>query len=107
MDFGAGGVAGGSGEAGVDDVANAGDGEGGFCDVGGEDNAAVLVGFPVEDFLLFVVGEAGVEGEDVGCFLAGMVEVVGAEVFGGLEDVAFGGEEDEDVAVVRFFGDGG
>ena len=102
LDFGAGGVAGDSCEAGVDDEADAGDGEGGFGDVGGEDDAAMFGGF--EDEFLLGGGEACEEGEDVG-----FVFEVAFEFFGGFADFAFAGEEDQNVAGAFFcdFVDGG
>ena len=87
-------VAGDAGGAGVDDVADAGDGERGLGDVGGEhDAAAARSGWrELEDAVLLGGGQAAVEGEDL--------EVLGGALqgVGGLADLALAGEEDEDVA---------
>lgn len=87
----AGVVAGYAGEAGVDDEADAGDGEGGFGDVGGEDEFSL--GGGLEDALLVGVGEAAEAGDD----FEAAAEAVLEEVHG-FADVFFGGEEGEDVA---------
>ena len=76
--------------AGVDDGADAGEGDGGFGDVGGENDAAASAGG--EDFLLVLEAEAGEEGEDFG-----VTPVVALELFGGVADFALAGEEDEGV----------
>ena len=100
LDLGAVNVARDAGEAGVDDAADAGDGDGGLGDVRGEDDAAA--GGEAEGALLLGGREGGEEGDDV---------VVGAEVagegVGRLADVALAGEEDEDVVGGGEGGDGG
>ena len=94
LDLGAQAVAGDAGGARVDDVADAGDGERGLRDVGGEHDAAVAhgpAGGELEDAVLFGGGQAAVEREDV--------EVLAAlEGVGGVADLALAGEEHEDVA---------
>ena len=49
----------------VDDVADTGDGEGCFGDVGGNDDEAVTLGWGLKDAKLGVVGQERIEGEDV------------------------------------------
>ena len=94
LDLGAQRVAGDAGGAGIDDVADAGDGERGFRDVRGEHDAAVAhgpAGGELEDAVLFGGGQAAVEREDV--------EVLAAlEGVGGVADLALAGEEHENVA---------
>ncbi len=80
--------------AGVDHVADAGDGERGFGDVGGQDDAAAVhapAGGGLEDAVLFGGGQPGVQREDVEVFPA-------FEGVGGVADLALAGQEDEDVA---------
>ncbi|GAA3301218.1 hypothetical protein GCM10020295_43960 [Streptomyces cinereospinus] len=91
LHLGAVAVAGDPGEAGVDDVLDARDGEGRLGDVGRQNDPAS--GVRLEDAVLLGVREAGVEGEDLG----GAVLLPGEGVRG-VPDLAFAGEEDQDVA---------
>src|SRR5690606_22028802 len=92
LDLGAGRVAGDAGVPGVDDVANARDGQGGLGDVRGQDDAPAGVrgAHPV----LLGGGETGVERDDLGVAQLRLLQRLG-----GVADLLFAGEEDEDVAV--------
>ena len=79
-----------AGGAGVDDVADAGHGERGLGDVGGEDDPAAAR--PVEDPVLLGRGQPGVQRQHLG---AGQLERV--QGVGGVADLALPGEEHEDV----------
>ncbi len=92
LDAGAGIEAVDAGDTGVDDGPDIRDGEGGFGDVGGEDDAA-FCGRGGKDGLLGVAGEAGEKGEDEGIRVAATFEEVR-----GVADFAFAGEEDEGIA---------
>lgn len=87
-------------EAGVDDVDDAVDREGGFGDVCGEDDLAGAGGGGLEDLCLELRGEVCVYGADdhfadlVAQLAAGLLQVL----LGGV-DLVLAGEEDEDVAV--------
>jgi hypothetical protein len=52
----------------------------------------------LEDAILFGCGEAGIERDDL-WRAAG--KIAATELVGGFEDVAFGGEEDEDIAAAE------
>ncbi len=92
LDLGAGAVAADAGVAGVHHVADAGDGEGGLGDVGGEDDAPGAA-LGVEDAVLFLLRQARVQGQDLAAR-----RMVLAQGLGGLADLPFAGEENEDVA---------
>lgn len=94
-------VGGDAGEAGVDDGVDAFDGEGGFGDVGADDDAAGIAG--LEGLVLLVWGEFAVEWEDAGVFGEGAA-VEGGD---GFADFVSAGHEDEEVAVEVLFGDEG
>ena len=94
LDVALGGVAFDTGEAGVDDGADAGDGDGGLGDVGGQDDAAVLRG--TEGAGLFAGREARQQGQALGAR-----QVAALQKGHALADVAFAGEEDQDVAALR------
>ena len=87
-------------EAGVDYGADAGNGDGCLGHVRGEDDAAALG--QSKGALLFAGGKGGEEGDDVVLAVPHAREVVGR-----LADVAFAGEEHEDVVGRGQFGDGG
>ena len=76
---------------GVDDVADAGHGQRGLGDVGGEHDPAP--GVRLEDAVLLGGREARVERQDLGAAAA-----VPAQGVGGVADLPLAGEEDEDVA---------
>ena len=94
LDVALGGVAFDTGEAGVDDGADAGDGDGGLGDVGGQDDAAILRG--TEGAGLFAGREARQQGQALGAR-----QVAALQKGHALADVAFAGEEDQDVAALR------
>lgn len=98
---GLGGIAADAGETGVDDETDAGNREGGFGDVGGEDDFPVLRGG--EDALLFGVGEAAEERDDLD-FRISTLDFRFEEV-GEFADVALTGKENEDVAGRAFVDD--
>ncbi len=106
LDLGAVRVPGDAGGAGVDDVFDAGNRQGGLGDVGGEHDPALAAG--VEDLVLFLQAQPGEEREHLG---AGQLPVgldPAVEGLGGVADFAFAGEEDQDVAgrLLREFVDG-
>ncbi len=82
-------VLGDAGEAGIDDEADAGDGQRGLGDVRGHDDLGPVDGI---DAALLGGRKAGVEGEDRRPDV-----MLARELFAGLEDVLFGRHEDEDV----------
>ena len=88
-----------AGEAGVDDAADAGDGDGGLGDIRRENDAPARGG--AESPLLLRGGERGEEGNDV------VVAAEAREGVGRFADVAFSGKEDEDVVRGGERGDGG
>ena len=92
LDLGAVAVAGDPGGARVDHVLDAGDGQRGLGDVGGQHDPAA--GVRLEDAVLLGVREPRVQGEDLGeaagCCLVQRV--------GGVADLPLAGEEDQDVA---------
>ncbi len=85
-----------AGQAGVDDVADAGHRQRGLGDVGGEDDPAPVRRPGLEDAVLLGRGEPGVEREHV----ERVGRAVGQRVqrVGGVADLALAGEEDQDVA---------
>ncbi len=92
LDLGPPVVAGDPGVAGVDDVADAGHGEGRLGHVGGQHDAAAPMGG--EDPVLFSGREAGEEGEDLGVRPGPLLQRLGR-----LPDVPLAGQEHQDVAV--------
>ena len=90
LDFGATVETGNAGCPRVDHCVNAGNGEGGLSHIGGQDDSPATV--RLKDPLLFGGGEAGVQGQyfDLAHRLA--------QVILGLADLAFAGQEAEDVA---------
>ncbi|EHM55582.1 hypothetical protein HMPREF9080_00622 [Cardiobacterium valvarum F0432] len=101
LGFGAQAVAADARGAGVDDGFDARHGERGFGDVGGKHDAPRRL--RAEDALLVGEREAAKEGQYVR-----VAQLFAAQAVGGFADVAFAGEEDEDVAasVLVEFGDG-
>ncbi len=71
---------------------DAGNGDGGFGDVGGEDDAAVAS--RIEYLLLVAQAQAAEQRQDVG-----VGELFAGQGVGGVADFAFAGQENEDVAV--------
>src|SRR5262249_11273670 len=83
-----------TGESGVDDVADAGNGETCFGNVGGDDDfAEPALG---EDAFLFGGGEAAEERDDFD-----VAAVAAFQEVAGFADVSFAGHEDENVAANR------
>ncbi len=80
----------------VDDVLDAGHGEGGFRDVGGQHNPAIAAG--VEDLVLLLQAQPGKERQHLGAGQPPVGLDPGVEGLGGVADFALAGEEDEDVA---------
>ena len=78
-------------EARVDDVTDAGDGQGGLGDVGRDDDPPSLV--PAEDAVLLGRRQPGVQGQDLGALQLGLAQRVG-----GVPDVPFAAGEHENVA---------
>lgn len=91
LHLGAVAVAGDPGGARVDHVLDARDGQGGLGDVRGQDDPAPRV--LLEDAVLLGVGEAGVQGQDLGEAKIPLVQGVRR-----VADLALAGEEDQDVA---------
>ena len=85
-------VAGDPGDAGVDDVADAGHGQRGLGDVRGQHDPAA--GVRGEHAVLLGGGQPRVQRQDLG-----VAEVPLAQRVGGVADLALAGQEDEDVAV--------
>ncbi len=79
------------GETGIDDVADAGDGDRGFRDIGGDYDTPTVRGF--ENFLLVVGGEAAEKGEDIGMGQGERIELVL-----GFADGALARHKDENIA---------
>src|SRR5262245_5960069 len=84
-----------AGQTGIDDVANAGDGQGRFGDVGGDDDLPSCR--RREDALLFAGTEPPEEWNDLGVAAESPFQQIPR-----LANVALTGQEDEDVAAVRF-----
>jgi hypothetical protein len=82
-------VSGDAGESRIDHVFDAGHGQRGLGDVGGQHDPAVAV--PLEDPVLLGGRQAGVQREDLGVLALG-------ERFGGVADLPLAAEEDQDVA---------
>ncbi len=98
LHLGARGVAGDPRGAGVDDVADAGHGQRGLGDVGGEHDAAP--GVRLEDAVLLGGGEPGVERQDLDRPPGRRTALGVGEGVGGVADLALAGQEDQDVAGV-------
>ncbi len=92
LDLGAVAVAGDPGEAGIDDVLDARDGERGLGDVGRQNDPAP--GVRLEDPVLLGVREPGVQRQDLG-----EPVVLLGEGVRGVPDLPLAGEEDQDVAL--------
>ena len=88
-----------AGQARVDDVTDARDRQRGLGDVGGQHDASA--GMIAEDLLLVVGRETAIQGEDLGKAVFAAVEKLGR-----IADLAFAGEEHEDVALVGQLADG-
>ena len=94
LDLAAVAVAADTGQTGVDDMADAGHGQRGLGDIGGDDQAAPAV--RLEDAVLFARGQAREQGQD---FDLGWMVL--AQRLGRFAYLSLTADEDQDVAVVR------
>jgi len=96
LQLGTGRIAADAGRAGIDDVANAGDGERRFGDVRGQDDAAAAVG--VKNTVLLGRRKAGIERDDFGLSTA---ELAAAKYVRGFENVPLCREKDKHIAAAE------
>jgi len=86
LDFSARAVAIDPGQAGVNHILNAGHGEGGFCHIGGQNDAATAVAF--EDFLLVFYAQTGEQGQHFDVLEFGRAALVFTQMLGGIAYLA-------------------